>query len=134
MVFAKYVDKIFIPHVEQLRVDLGFDPGTNERIPDDLFVVSWSDGGFPQMKNTSSEETVNKFQQLQIISNKHNAAWSGTEQPCDLASLFRSQLEILNNILSTEYVNERSQMNNKKNYASLMSDLKYSQGLDLGKK
>ena len=134
LVFAKYVDKVFLPHVERLRQDLGFDPSTNESIPEDLFVVSWSDGGLPQMKNTSSEATVNQFLKLKIISNKHNAARSGTEQPCDLATLFRSQREILNILLSSEYANERSQMNNRKTYNSMMSDLRDSKGLDLGKK
>ena len=50
-------------------------------------------------KNISSEEILELLKLLDIVINKHNAARTGREQPCDLASLFRSLKRLMKKLL-----------------------------------
>ena len=92
LIFKNYVLHVFLPHVELIRQSLGFvRSDANAEIPDELTVVSWMDGGLPQLKNIITPELHQMYSDLKIIVNKHSAARSTVEQPCDVASTFRTQ-------------------------------------------
>ena len=52
----------------------------------------WMVDGLPQLKNIISEDLQKKYGELKIIANKHSAARSTVEQPCDVASTFRASI------------------------------------------
>ena len=53
-----------------------------------LTAVSWCDGDFAQVASIVSQESIREDDANRIVSNKHSAARTGTEQPCDLANVF----------------------------------------------
>lgn len=86
--FAHYHRTVFLPFVKKCREQLGYHDDDNE-IPDELSAVSWCDGDIPQLSTIIQESQQELDVEGKITSNKHSAARSGTEQPCDLSPVFR---------------------------------------------
>ena len=66
---------------------MGWNPG--QPVPEWLTSISWSDGDIPQLQTLMFEARQAIDDSLNIIRNKHSAAATGTQQPCDLSPVFR---------------------------------------------
>jgi len=105
LIYQAYLEFVLIPHITRIREQLGFvrDAANNE-IPDDMLAVSWSDGGQAQLKNTINSKTALIFKENKIVSNKHAAATSGVQQPCDLASTHKSQRALIQSFMASDFM------------------------------
>jgi len=65
----------------------GLQPG--EAVPAGLTAMSWLDGARDQLAAIITELTQEAEAIMKVVTNKHHAAATGTQQPCDLASIFR---------------------------------------------
>ena len=65
----------------------GLKPG--EAVLAKLTAVSWLDGARDQLAAIIPELTQEAEAILKIVTNKHHAAATGTQQPCDLSVIFR---------------------------------------------
>ena len=136
LIFDHYTRFVFIPHVKALiKRNLEFDnENINTNLPDDLTVISWKDGGQAQMRNELSEDVSNTFHVLKIVSNKHNAARSAREQPCDLASLFRTLRQRMKFMLGSSFSNDNRCEGMMTTIKKSFQDARLNHGLELGKK
>ena len=82
-----YNDDVLVPFIESIREKLGWTKG--QPVPDYLRCCSWFDGDIGQLQTMLFEarEAMDDF--LNIVRNKHSAAATGTQQPCDLSPVFR---------------------------------------------
>ena len=85
--FAYYRDEVYIPFIENIRKSMGYEPGTP--VPEAFTVVSSQDGDAEQRRVLTDERRLEREGMLRIITNKHNPARTGTEQPADLTPVFR---------------------------------------------
>jgi hypothetical protein len=77
---------------------LGYEPGTP--VPEALTVVSSQDGDSEQRRVSTDEKRLEREGKLRVITNKHNPARAGTEQPADLIAVFRlTNLEALQDFI-----------------------------------
>ena len=86
------------------------------------------------MKNELSDDVTTLFDNLSIVSNKHNAARSAREQPCDLSSLFRSLRVIMQSMLGSSISDELRSETTMTHVQQSFQQARKSHGLDLGKK
>ena len=84
--FIHYNDNVFMPFVREIRKKLGWTPG--QEVPEYLKAVSWFDGDIGQLQTMLYEERAATDDAERIVRNKHSAAATGTQQPCDLAPIF----------------------------------------------
>ena len=85
--FIHYNDDVLLPFIQGLREKLGLRPG--QEIPEWMTAVSWFDGDIPQLQTMLYEAREAIDAAERIIRNKHSAAATGTQQPCDLSPVFR---------------------------------------------
>lgn len=71
------------------------------------------DGGLPQLKNIISDDLHKKYGELKIIANKHSAARSTVEQPCDVASTFRSQRRRMQTFATHDFASLNNEIQKK---------------------
>ncbi len=82
-----YRQNILIPYIRAMRkVCDGWNEG--EPVPDELHAVSWCDGDISNLKTVIDAEGLKFEAEENITSNKHSAAKSAGEQPCDLSKVF----------------------------------------------
>ena len=111
LIFKKYIMKVYLPYLQMLRERLSYnhpgmrdaDSASRAAPSDHLFVCSWMDGGQAQLENIISDTTQELYSQLDITVNKHNAARSAKEQPCDLAKLFMELRRTMEKLLPSEF-------------------------------
>ena len=86
--FLHYQQHVFLPFIESLRVAYdGHIPGG--AVPEELTASSWSDGDFGQLAAITHEERMEEAAELRIVSSKHAAASSATQQMADLTRVFK---------------------------------------------
>jgi hypothetical protein len=85
--FAYYRDEVYITFIENIRKSVGYEPGTP--VPEAFTVLSSQDGDAEQRRVLTDERRLEREGTLRIITNKHNPARTGTEQPADLTPVFR---------------------------------------------
>ena len=85
--FIHYNDKVLLPFIRKIRERLGWKPG--QAVPEWLKAVSWFDGDIGQLQTMLYEAREALDEAERIIRNKHAAAATGTQQPCDLSPVFR---------------------------------------------
>ena len=78
--FIHYNDEVLVPFIRSIREKLGWKNG--QAIPDCLKACSWFDSDIGQLQTMIDDAK-------KIVRNKHSAASTGTQQPCDLAPIFR---------------------------------------------
>ena len=54
IIFQQYINIVLLPHFQRVREAQGLYTVSNMEVPEEHTVVSWSDGGLPQLKNTLS--------------------------------------------------------------------------------
>ncbi len=87
--FRYYQEHILIPEINLQRKNYCiFDIAAGTIIPDSVTAVAWCDGDMSQID--AIKHSVDLYVTNKIIANKQNAAWSGVEQPADLARVFKS--------------------------------------------
>jgi len=86
--FRYYQEHELIPGINLQRKNYcNFDITTGTTIPDTATAVAWC-GDMSQID--AIKRSVDLYVENKIIANKQNAAWSGVEQPADLARVFKS--------------------------------------------
>ncbi|KAL7536826.1 LOW QUALITY PROTEIN: hypothetical protein ACHAXR_007426 [Thalassiosira sp. AJA248-18] len=85
--FMQYNDDVLLPFIRAIREKLGWKKG--QTVPDSLKAVSWFDGDIGQLQTMLFEAREALDLAEQICRNKHSAAATGTQQPCDLSPVFR---------------------------------------------
>lgn len=83
-----YRDDVFLPYVWRSREEFS-EWKDGKHIPDHLAAVSWCNGNLAQISNITSTESINLYEENQIVANKQNATCSGTEQAVDLTKSFK---------------------------------------------
>ena len=87
--FRYYQEHVLIPGINLQRKNYcNFDITAGTTIPDTATAVAWCDGDMSQID--AIKRSVDLYVENKIIANKQNAAWSGVEQPADLARVFKS--------------------------------------------
>jgi hypothetical protein len=87
--FRYYQERILIPGINlQRKKYCNFDITARTTIPDMGTAVAGCDGDMSQID--AIKQSVDLYVENKIIANKQNAAWSGVEQPADLAQVFKS--------------------------------------------
>ena len=82
--FSFYREHILKPFVFKVREELyGWVKGTP--IPDELTAACWVDGASVQLGAIIGEHQQIQDEQDKIVSNKHSAARTAVEQPCNLS-------------------------------------------------
>jgi hypothetical protein len=74
---------------------------------DSLTAVAWQDGACPQLAAIVNEAQQTFDAHEKVISCKHTAAGTGTQQPCDLCAGFRT-LKQLQRITTADYPTAKS--------------------------
>ncbi len=93
--FRYYQEHILIPGINlQHKKYCNFDITAGTTIPDTATAILWCDGDISQID--AIKQSVDLYVENKIIANKQNAAWSGVEQPTDLAPVFNSIKRIQN--------------------------------------
>ena len=82
-----YNDEVLLPFIRSIREKLGWKPG--QPVPDWLKACSWFDGDIGQLQTMLYEAREALDDVEKIVHNKHSAASTGTQQPCDLSPVFR---------------------------------------------
>eukprot|EP00581_Thalassiosira_minuscula_P029319 CAMPEP_0183773492 /NCGR_PEP_ID=MMETSP0739-20130205/39167_1 /TAXON_ID=385413 /ORGANISM="Thalassiosira miniscula, Strain CCMP1093" /LENGTH=201 /DNA_ID=CAMNT_0026014477 /DNA_START=100 /DNA_END=702 /DNA_ORIENTATION=+ len=85
--FMHYNDEVLVPFIRAIREALGWKKG--QPVPECLKAVSWSDGDIGQLQTLIFEAREALDEAEMICRNKHSAAATGTQQPCDLSPVFR---------------------------------------------
>jgi len=98
--FMHYNDDVLLPFIQSIREEFGWKPG--QEIPEWLTAVSWFDGDIPQLQTMLYEAREALDVTESIIRNKHAAAATGTQQPCDLSPVFRLLKFIQKRLTATE--------------------------------
>ena len=105
IIFQQYINIVLLPHFQRVREAQGLYTVSNMEVPEEHTVVSWSDGGLPQLKNTLSASIQEVYKLKNIKYNKHSAATSARQQPADKASTFRSQRKLMKGFLVNDFIN-----------------------------
>jgi hypothetical protein len=93
--FRNYQEHILIPGINlQRKKYCNFDITAGTTIPNTATAVAWCDGDISRID--SIKQSVDLYVEDKIIADKQNAAWSGVEQPADLAPVFKSIKRIQN--------------------------------------
>ena len=82
-----YNDTVLLPFIRAVRENLGWKPG--QPVPEYMKASSWFDGDIGQLQTMLYEAREALDTAERICRNKHSAAATGTQQPCDLAPVFR---------------------------------------------
>jgi len=69
-------------------------------IPEEESAVSWQDGGGPQLKAITNEDSMAVDEDMKCTINKHSASRSAVEQPMDFTSIFKMILRYIKKITS----------------------------------
>ena len=85
--FIHYNDDVLLPFIRSIRQKLGWKPDTP--VPDYLKAASWFDGDIGQLQTMLFEAREALDNAEKICRNKHAAAATGTQQPCDLSPVFK---------------------------------------------
>lgn len=85
--FIHYNDDVLLPFIQSIRKKLGCIPG--QPVPEWAKCCSWFDGDIGQLQTMLYETRESLDKAERIIRNKHSAAATGTQQPCDLSPVFR---------------------------------------------
>ena len=85
--FIHYNDDVILPFIHEIRKKLGWKPGQD--VPESLKAVSWFDGDIGQLQTMLYEAREALDDAERICRNKHAAAATGTQQPCDLSPVFQ---------------------------------------------
>ena len=85
--FIHYNDDVLLPFIRSIRKKLGWIEGTD--VPEWMRACSWFDGDIGQLQTMIFEAREALDDAERIIRNKHSAAATGTQQPCDLSPVFR---------------------------------------------
>ena len=84
-----YRDRVLLPFIKCARSNLyGWVEGTP--IPIELTAVCWCDGACVQLLAVVNETQQLNDEKDKIITNKHSAARTAVEKPCDLPLCFMS--------------------------------------------
>ena len=83
----QYNDDVLRPFIKSIREALGWKEG--QEIPEWMTAISWFDGDIPQLQTMLFEAREAIDIAERILRNKHSAAATGTQQPCDLSPVFR---------------------------------------------
>ena len=76
-----------MPFIQELHKALGWKVG--QPVPDCMKAVSWFDGDIGQLQTMIDEAREALDDADKICRNKHSAASTGTQQPCDLSPVFK---------------------------------------------
>jgi len=97
--FIHYNDDVLVPFIRRIREKLGWRKG--QPVPESLRASSWFDGDIGQLQTMLFEarEALDEYER--IVRNKHSAAATGTQQPCDLSPVFRILRRLQNNSTAT---------------------------------
>ncbi len=88
--YSKYQELVVYPFIEAIRKrDYGFDPLSEEDVPEWLKCVSWTDGALPQIAAILDDDVVSSDKKLNVTRCKHAAAASAVQQMADLMQVFR---------------------------------------------
>ena len=90
--FIHYNDDVLLPFIRAIREKLGWNKG--QPVPECLKSCSWFDGDIGQLQTMLYEAREALDLAGRICRNKHSAAATGTQQPCDLSSVFRTLRQI----------------------------------------
>jgi hypothetical protein len=85
--FIHYNDDILLPFIKSVREAFGWEAG--QQVPEWMTSISWFDGDIPQLQTMLYEAREAVDVTDRVIRNKHAAAATGTQQPCDLSPIFR---------------------------------------------
>ena len=91
--FMQYNDDVMLPFIREIRKTLGWKEG--QPVADSMKCVSWCDGDIGQLQTMLFESREVADEVDKICRNKHAAAATGTQQPCDLSPVFRNLKQIL---------------------------------------
>ena len=72
IIFQQYINIVLLPHFQRVREAQGLYTVSNIEVPEEHTVVSWSDSGLPQLKNTLSASIQEVYKLKNIKSNKHS--------------------------------------------------------------
>ena len=90
-----YNDDVLMPFIRDIRKKLGWTPG--QEVQESLKAVSWFDGDIGQLQTMLYEAREATDETHRIVRNKHSAAATGTQQPCDLSPVFRTLRQLQKN-------------------------------------
>ena len=82
-----YNDEVLLPFIRAIRKLLGWKPG--QPVSEWMKCLSWFDGDIGQLQTMLYESREAMDDLEKIVRNKHTAASTGTQQPCDLSPAFR---------------------------------------------
>jgi hypothetical protein len=87
--FRYYQEHILILGINLQRMHYcNFDINAGTTITNKATAIAWCDGDMSQID--AIKQSVDPYVENKIIAKKQNAAWSGVEQPADLARVFKS--------------------------------------------
>jgi hypothetical protein len=85
--FRLYREKVLLPFINDCRVASKYTPG--DEVADEFTAVSWIDGAMAQFQVVVDESSQVSDAVRKVVSCKHAAAATGTQQPADLCATFR---------------------------------------------
>ena len=100
--FIHYNDDVLLPFISSLREKLGWKNG--QPVPESLKACSWFDGDIGQLQTMLFESREALDDVEKICRNKHSAAATGTQQPCDLSPIFRLLKEMQKRVTAKDDV------------------------------
>jgi hypothetical protein len=104
--FMHYNDDVLLPFIKSIREKLGEKTGwkVGQPVPEWLTACSWFDGDIGQLQTMLFEAREALDDAERIIRNKHSAAATGTQQPCDLSPVFRLLKQLQLKSTAKDYV------------------------------
>ena len=100
-----YREQVYYPFIRDIRTN-DYDMSTSTTtIPSNLTAVSWMDGCHGQLKLTTSESVLDTEKNLKIITCKHSAARTATEQAADVGPMFKMMKSTVKKMPSVQYEN-----------------------------
>ena len=93
--FIHYNDDVLMPFIREIRKTFDWKPGQD--VSECLKAVSWFNGDIGQLQTMCFEARQAMDETERICRNKHSAAATGTQQPCDLSPVFRLLRHLQNN-------------------------------------
>ena len=93
---------MLLPFICSICEKLGWKKG--QPVPDSLKACSWFDGDIGQLQTMLFESREALDDVEKICRNKHSAAATGTQQPCDLSPIFRLLKEMQKRVTAKDDV------------------------------
>ena len=93
---------MLLPFIRSIREKLGWKNG--QPVPESLKACSWFDGDIGQLQTMLFESREALDDVEKICRNKHSAAATGTQQPCDLSPIFRLLKEMQKRVTAKDDV------------------------------